>query len=216
MDRAKIEEMRKIVSDECNRVARLLMGDTPPGGALMHKTLITLVCTLLLTSPASASFDAVRDFAVDVGRFTYGTTLKVTGAVLALALHESCHVGVTAAFGGYTRVRGVTFYSYDISDRGHRTSSVSGGVCTGVLSELIIAKGWHRKSHLAWGAVAFHSVTTIMYGAVRFGDAEHWTVTGGNKPMWKTGHYLHGGRTTYVLGRDFDLDFMLNRKWKKR
>jgi hypothetical protein len=39
MDRAKIEEMRKIVSDECNRVARLLMTDTPPGGETIHREL---------------------------------------------------------------------------------------------------------------------------------------------------------------------------------
>lgn len=182
----------------------------------MRHFFATLVCTLLLASPASAGLDVLKDFAVDVGRFTYGTTLKVTGAVLSLALHEGCHFGTTAAFGGRTRVRGVTLYSHGISDRGHRVTALSGNVCTGVLSELIITKGWHRKSHLAWGAVAFHSVTVLMYGTVRFGDTNHWTSHGGNRPAWKTTHYLHGGRTSYVLGRDFDLDFMLNRKWDQQ
>lgn len=184
----------------------------------MARILATMACALLLSfaaSPAAASFgSAARGFAWDVGNLAYGTTLKVTGAVLALALHESCHVGTTAAFGGTTRVHGVTFYSYDISDRGHRVSSISGGACTGVLSEFIIAKGWHRKSHLAWGAVAFHSVTTLMYGTVKFGDAGHWAGFGGNRSTWKAAHYIHGGRASYVLARDFDLDFMLNRKWR--
>ena len=160
------------------------------------KLLATLACTVLLASPAAAGF------AVDAGRFTYGAALKVTGAALALALHESCHIGVTAAFGGRIEARGVTLYSYALSNKGHRASAISGGACTGVLSEFIIYKGWHKKSHLAWGAVAFHSVTTIMYGTVRFGDANHWTDYGGKKLLWKTTHYGHGARTSYILARD--------------
>jgi hypothetical protein len=37
--RAKVEQVRGIVKEECNKLAMVLMGDTPPGNEMIHKEL---------------------------------------------------------------------------------------------------------------------------------------------------------------------------------
>ncbi len=169
----------------------------------MIRTVLVLIALALLAPPASAGFR-------DVGRFLYGTTLKATGAALSFTLHEACHFATTAAFGGKARFREGSVYAWGTSKRGHRASAIAGGVCTGILAELIIAKRWHKKSHVAWGALAFHTGNVIGYGTVNYGDAGNWVDLGGKRSTWRAVHYFHGSRTAYVLARDFDWNLMLN------
>ncbi len=174
------------------------------------KTLVLLAFIITCTRPA---FGDLRD----VGRFSGGVVLGALGVVGAFVVHEGCHFGTVAAFGGKTRVgswdgMGPTLWTRGMSDRGHRATAIAGNVCTGILAELIIANGWHRKSRLAWGAVAFHSFNAVAYGASDVGDARHWRGSGGSEATWSGVHYGHAARTTYVLGRDWDTNFMLGRK----
>jgi hypothetical protein len=139
------------------------------------------------------------------------------GALGSYVLHEACHLAVGAAFGADIRAdfngRGLNLTFSDISNTGHRVVAVAGNVCTGVAAELILYKGWHEMSDVAWGMAAFHASNSFGYAFANDGDASHWTDAGGSKAVWQSVHAIHGARVGAHLAWDAGLGDYVLRRW---
>lgn len=139
-----------------------------------------LTALALCLALSGCAADTVRTWAV-----------RSVGAVGALAVHEACHVALTAALGGETRLSGVTLLSSGLSPGELQGVAWAGNVCTGVLAETLLRTGAHRRSDLAWGAVAFHAGNAFAYAFVPYGDRAMWLGQGGSSGAWTGVHVGH-------------------------
>lgn len=142
------------------------------------KTLGAIIALALSLSGCAA--DTMRTWAV-----------RGVGAVGALAVHEACHVALTAALGGETSLQGTTLIVSGLSAGELQGVAWAGNACTGVLAETLLLTGAHRKSDLAWGAVAFHAGNSLGYAFVPYGDREMWRGQGGSLGSWQGAHVGH-------------------------
>ena len=147
-------------------------------------TLALTVAPALALSLSGCAADTVRSWA-----------LRGVGAVGALAVHEACHVALTAALGGETSLRGTTLVISGLSAGELQGVAWAGNACTGVLAEAILFTGAHRKSDLAWGATAFHAGNAFAYAFVPHGDRAMWLGQGGSDAAWKGAHIGHAAWT---------------------
>ena len=118
-------------------------------------------------------------------------TVRGIGAVGALAVHEACHVALTAALGGETSLHGGTLVISGLSKGELRGVAWAGNACTGILAETILLTGAHRRSNLAWGATAFHAGNSLGYAFAPYGDRAMWTGQGGSLGAWQGAHIGH-------------------------
>ena len=144
---------------------------------------LALTVALALTLSGCAA-DTVRTWAV-----------RGIGAVGALAVHEACHVALTAALGGETILRGTTLRMSGLSAGELQGVAWAGNACTGILAETILLTGAHRRSNLAWGAVAFHAGNAMGYAFVPYGDRAMWLGQGGSNAAWQGAHIGHAAWT---------------------
>lgn len=144
--------------------------------------------------------------------------MRGVGALGAFALHEVCHVSMGAAFGadiGASYRRGSLFLEFDgLSPKQHQAVSIAGNACTGIAAELIVDTSSHKKSNLAWGAAAFHSVNTFAYAFSRHGDAEYWRDSGGTETSWQIINATHSSRIGAQLAWDSDFGEFLKERWR--
>ena len=126
------------------------------------------------------------------------------GAAGAFALHEACHVALGAALGGDVRSDGMTLVFSNLSAGEHQAVAIAGNVCTGLLAEILVDTGAHRKSDLAWGAAAFHAGNSFGYAFRDAGDRAHWLSYGGSDAAWQAAHVVHatriGGQLAWEAG----------------
>jgi len=144
--------------------------------------------------------------------------MRGAGALGAFALHEICHVSLGAAFGADIEAsfrRGNLFLEFDdISQKEHQAVSIAGNACTGIAAEIIVDTGKHKKSNLAWGAAAFHSVNAFSYAFSEHGDAEYWQDSGGTQQSWQIINATHSSRIGAQLAWDSELGDYLKERWR--
>ncbi len=155
-----------------------------------------LISLLIVTaSPASA----------DVRSFAKRWSLRAAGVVLAVAVHEACHLATSRALGGRIRFRKTPGRALPAIIHGgltpgqDRAVAASGLLCTAGVSEILIGNNWHRKNDIAWGFVADHVWNSAAYARDRGGDSNYWRKNGGDPRAWRTVLALHSTRTAYAL-----------------
>ena len=168
-----LPEMRRAVGRESGQSA-VVRG---AGGCDVTHLALTVALSLTLSGCAA---DTMRSWAV-----------RSVGAVGALAVHEACHVALTAALGGETSLHGTTLIMSGLSAGELKGVAWAGNACTAILAETLLLTGAHRKSDLAWGAVAFHAGNSLGYAFAPYGDRAMWTGEGGSLGAWQGAHIGH-------------------------
>jgi len=140
------------------------------------------------------------------------------GALLAFGLHESCHLALGAAMGadisGEMHWNGPHLLFGNLSDAEHRAVAVAGNACTALAAEVVVDTGLHRKSDVAWGMAAFHSVNAFGYAFSSHGDSEHWRDFGGSSTAWQAMNATHASRIGAHLAWDAGLGTRVMRWWR--
>ena len=151
------------------------------------------------------------------GAFVRQWGVRGIGAVGAFALHEACHLAVGAALGAdiSAEFRENTLYLEfaDLSPKEHQAVAIVGNACTGIAAEIIVDTGAHKKSDLAWGMAAFHSINVFGYAFSNSGDAEHWSGSGGSETTWKALNAIHASRIGTQLAYDSKYGQYLRQRW---
>jgi hypothetical protein len=140
------------------------------------------------------------------------------GTVVAFGLHESCHLALGAALGAdissEMHWNGPHLLFGNLSDSEHRAVAVAGNTCTALAAEVVVDTGLHRKSDIAWGMAAFHSVNAMGYAFAGHGDSQHWRDFGGSGAAWQAMHATHATRIGAHLAWDAGLGTRVMRWWR--
>lgn len=144
--------------------------------------------------------------------------MRGLGALGSFALHELCHVGMGAAFGADISAsyrRGSLYLEFgDMTQKQHQVVSIAGNACTGIAAEILVDTGSHKKSNLAWGAAAFHSINAFGYAFSKHGDAEYWEDSGGTQTSWQVINATHSSRIGVQLAWDSEFGEYLRERWR--
>ncbi len=141
------------------------------------------------------------------------------GAVLALGLHEVCHVALGAALGADInagwRGAGLHLQFSNLSTAEDRSVAMIGNACTGLAAEIIVDTRLHKRSQLAWGAAAFHAMNAVGYSFADTGDASYWSDEGGSKATWAALNATHGSRIAGQLAWEAGIGNYVIRWWRQ-
>jgi hypothetical protein len=172
---------------------------------------ILLAVALVGALPGCANLDTSNSF---VARWS----MRSAGALASFALHEACHLALGAALGADVDAsfRGSSLYLEfgNLSSNEDQAVAIMGNMCTGIVAELIVDTGKHRKSNLAWGAAAFHAINTFGYAWSPGGDAEYWESSGGSRASWQAINASHSAQIGARLAWDSDFGEYLKRRWR--
>jgi hypothetical protein len=161
-----------------------------------------LCCLIALLLLGSSGCAANEGYSAKIRRWS----VRGIGAVGALALHEACHAALGAALGADISAQwegaGLNLGFANLSPGGHKAVAIIGNVCTGLLAEILVDTGQHKRSDLAWGAAAFHAGNAFGYSFAPYGDRAHWTGSGGSDAAWQSVHVLHASRIGAQLAWD--------------